>query len=155
MCNFYTQANCYFRPEKLELDNAKYNYHLSAVRVRSEHCIGYLKGRWGSLKGLRVSIKGEKGIQYATLWIIACIHLHAFAMQHERGDRLTTDRFYRQGTRYQKKQRHIERRWKRAHRRNANDIESALHEDDDVELLRGKIKREELKEVLYEYMTVN
>jgi len=25
--------------------------------------VGYLKGRWGSLRGLRVSIKGEKGIQ--------------------------------------------------------------------------------------------
>ena len=49
----------------------------------------------------------------------------------------------------------LERRWRRAHRRNASGIEEALNEDDDVGLLRGKIKREELKEVLFEYMGVN
>jgi len=123
--------------------------------VQSEHCIGYLKGRWGSLKGLRVSIKGKKGIQYATLWIITCIHLHAFAMQHERGEGVTRDKFYRRGRMYQKKQRHFERQWKRARRRNINQIENTLDEDDDVGLLQGKIKREELKEVLFEYMGVN
>ncbi len=56
---------------------------------------------------------------------------------------------------YQKKQRHFERQWKRAHRRNINQIENTLDEDDDVGLLQGKIKREELKEVLFEYMGVN
>ncbi|KAF8804572.1 hypothetical protein BYT27DRAFT_7106895, partial [Phlegmacium glaucopus] len=74
--------------------NAKYNYHLSAVRVRSEHCVGYVKSRWGSLRGLCVSIKGEKGIQYAMLWIIACIHLHSFAMQHKRGEDLSKNNFF-------------------------------------------------------------
>ena len=56
---------------------------------------------------------------------------------------------------YQKKQRHFERQWKRARRRNINQIENTLDEDDDVGLLQGKIKREELKEVLFEYMGVN
>lgn len=76
-------------------------------------------------------------------------------MQHERGDGLTADKFYKRGRRYQKQQQSLERRWRRARRRNASGIEEALDEDDDVGLLRGKIKREELKEVLFEYMSVN
>jgi len=123
--------------------------------VQSEHCVGYLKGRWGSLKGLRVSIKGEKGVQYATLWIIACIHLHAFAMRHEQGEGLTRDRFYRNGRRYQKKQQRLEREWKRDHRRNMDRAETILNEDEDIGLLRGKIKREELKEALFNYIHVD
>ncbi|KAJ3502372.1 hypothetical protein NLJ89_g8916 [Agrocybe chaxingu] len=67
----------YKKPEKLTWDNTTHNYHVSAVRVCSEHCVGYLKGRWSSLRGLRVAINNSAGLQYATLWIIACIHLHA------------------------------------------------------------------------------
>ncbi|KAF8801585.1 hypothetical protein BYT27DRAFT_7226771 [Phlegmacium glaucopus] len=141
----------YKKPEKLELNNAKYNYHLSAVWVCSEHCVGYVKGRWGSLRGLRVSIKGEKGIQYAMLWIITCIHLHAFAMQHKQGEDLSKNEFFQRGKRYQKEQQHLERRWQRDQRENITQIEDALNVDDDVELLRGKIKRE-LKEKLFDYM---
>lgn len=120
--------------------------------MRSEHCVGYVKGRWASLRGLRVSIKGERGIQYATLWIITCIHLHAFAMRHERGEDLSRDKFFRRGRRYQKKQRHIERRWRRDRQENMTNIEDGLDVDDDVELLQGKIKRETLKEELFKYM---
>lgn len=122
--------------------------------MRSEHCVGYVKGRWASLRGLRVSIKGEKGIQYATLWVIACIHLHAFAMRHERGEDMSKDKFYQRGRKYQKKQRRLERRWRRNRHENMANIEGALDDDDDVELLQGKIKRETLKERLFEYMNV-
>jgi hypothetical protein len=120
--------------------------------VRSEHCVGYVKGRWASLRGLRVSIKGEKGIRYAILWIIACIHLHAFAMRHERGEDMSKDKFYQRGQRYQKKQRCLERRWQRDCQENMANVEGALDADDDVELLQGKIKREMLKEELFEHM---
>jgi hypothetical protein len=53
------------------------------VRIRSEHAIGFLKGRFQSLKNLRVSIKDEKTHKFATYWIAACIGVHAFAMQRE------------------------------------------------------------------------
>jgi hypothetical protein len=32
------------RPVKLIPDNKTYNYHVSAVCIHSEHCIGFLKG---------------------------------------------------------------------------------------------------------------
>ena len=68
---------------------------------------------------------------------------------------MTRDRFYRKGRRYQKKQQHLEREWKRDRRRNMDRAETALNEDEDVELLRGKIKREELKEALFNYIHVD
>lgn len=39
----------YIRPEKDTPENTRYNYYVSAVRIRSEHCMGFLKGRWSSL----------------------------------------------------------------------------------------------------------
>ncbi|KAJ6538041.1 hypothetical protein B0H19DRAFT_1270413 [Mycena capillaripes] len=57
------------------------------VRIRSEHAIGFLKGRFQSLKSLRVSIKDKKTHKFATYWIAACIGVHAFAMQREEVER--------------------------------------------------------------------
>ena len=53
------------------------------VRIRSEHAIGFLKGRFHSLKNLRLAIKDANGHKLATYWIAACITVHAFAMQCE------------------------------------------------------------------------
>jgi hypothetical protein len=53
------------------------------VRIRSEHAIGFLKGRFQSLKHLRLSITNEGSHVLATYWIAACIGLHSFAMQQE------------------------------------------------------------------------
>jgi hypothetical protein len=140
------------RPEKDDPDNAKFNYHVSAVRIRSEHCVGFVKGRWSSLKGLRVAINGEKGLQYASLWIVACINLHAFAMKHEDGNFISRDHFYKKGRKYRKKQRKLEKEWRAERQRVANEEEEELDADDDTGLLEGKIKREELKEKLFEYI---
>jgi hypothetical protein len=74
-----------FRSEKLQQRNAIHNYHVSAVRVQSEHCVSFSKGRWSSLQSLHVAINNVKLLQFATLWIIECIHLHAFAMKHKEG----------------------------------------------------------------------
>ncbi|KAF9235925.1 hypothetical protein BU15DRAFT_18629, partial [Melanogaster broomeanus] len=60
-----------------------YNYYVSKVHIRSEHAIGYLKGTWQSLRGLRVRLDHEAHIQYACLWIITCIHLHSFTLGHQ------------------------------------------------------------------------
>lgn len=60
---------------------------MSMVRIRSEHAIGFLKGRFQSLKGLRVRIKDKNSHQFATYWVAACIGIHAFAMQCEAEER--------------------------------------------------------------------
>jgi hypothetical protein len=61
----------------------EFNNHVSMLRIRSEHAIGFLKGRFHSLKGLRVRILDERSHKFATYWVAACIGLHAFAMQCE------------------------------------------------------------------------
>jgi len=53
------------------------------VRIRSEHAIGFLKGRFHSLKNLCVNITDKKSHILATYWVAACIGIHSFAMQHE------------------------------------------------------------------------
>lgn len=83
-------------------DNDIFNNHVSMVRIRSEHAIGFLKGRFQSLKNLRVTINNASTHKIATYWIAACIGLHAFAMQCEKdeyGDDIdfTVDPFVREG----------------------------------------------------------
>jgi hypothetical protein len=51
--------------------------------IRSEHAIGFLKGRFQSLKNLRLHIKDQVSHVIATYWVAACIGVHAFAVQHE------------------------------------------------------------------------
>lgn len=67
--------------------NEEFNNHVSMVRIRSEHAIGFLKGRFHSLKGLRVHIKDEKTHKFATYWVAACVGVHSFAMQCEEEER--------------------------------------------------------------------
>ena len=49
----------YKKPERDLPDNEFYNNHVSMVRIRSEHAIGFLKGRFASLKHLRIHIKNK------------------------------------------------------------------------------------------------
>jgi len=60
-----------------------FNKHVSKLRIRSEHAIGYLKGRFQSLKGLRVLIDSSDAHIIATYWVAACIGIHSFALRHE------------------------------------------------------------------------
>ena len=64
-------------------ENRDFNYALSRVRIRSEHTIGYLKGRFQSLKELRVKINNCKDMRFASCWIQVCIILHAFVIDFE------------------------------------------------------------------------
>ncbi|KAF7297511.1 DDE Tnp4 domain-containing protein [Mycena indigotica] len=64
-------------------DNTTFNNHVSYVRVKSEHCIGFVKGRLQSLKGLRLTINNEADHIYATQWIMACVVVHNFVLLHE------------------------------------------------------------------------
>ncbi|CAK5263861.1 unnamed protein product, partial [Mycena citricolor] len=77
----------YKQPASLELGNEEFNNHVSMVRIRSEHAIGFLKGRFQSLKGLRVSIKDERTHKLATYWVAACVAVHSFAMDCEQEER--------------------------------------------------------------------
>ncbi|KAF7309345.1 DDE Tnp4 domain-containing protein [Mycena indigotica] len=70
-------------PEREVPDNMIFNNHVSYVRVRSEHCISFLKGRQQSLKGLRLHITNKADHKYATQWIMACVTVHNFALLHE------------------------------------------------------------------------
>ncbi|KAF5329182.1 hypothetical protein D9611_013194 [Ephemerocybe angulata] len=73
----------YKKPDSEEADNTIYNNHLSHLRIRSEHAIGFLKGRFQSLKGLRVDITSAKTHQFAVYWVLSCIAIHAFAIASE------------------------------------------------------------------------
>jgi hypothetical protein len=62
----------------------------------SEHCGGYIKGCWESLQNLCIHINNEKNLQYAVLWVIACIALHAFTIDHK-DTKVSMDTFLIQG----------------------------------------------------------
>jgi hypothetical protein len=141
-----------FRPEKDEDNNNTFNYYVSKVRVHSEHCVGFLKGRWQSLHGLRVRINQPTHLQYATLWITTCVLLHAFAMEHEGGIDLSADQFYQKGRelmqceRAERENRLVERE------RHATASQEEWEVARDIELLEGKLKREELKKALFSHL---
>lgn len=125
---------------------------MSKVRIRSEHCVGFLKGRWPSLRGLRVRINNEKSLQYATLWITTCIHLHMFAIDHEDGAFVSGDTFLKQGLKIMREERNMQREWEVKHAEHAAEMEGECEETHDISLLEGKVKREELKEELFKYL---
>lgn len=56
--------------------NTLFDIQVSRLRVRSEHCIGELKGRFQCLRGLRVSINSYEDHIGALNWITVAIILH-------------------------------------------------------------------------------
>lgn len=61
----------------------KFNYHLSKLRVVSEHCLGMMKMRFQSLRGLRGAINGVRDMGRLNLWIMACAVLHNYLLDEE------------------------------------------------------------------------
>jgi hypothetical protein len=57
-------------------DNRRLNKHLSYVRLRAEHTIGHLKGRFQSLRGIPTVIRSKKDHTFVVLWIRCCVILH-------------------------------------------------------------------------------
>ncbi|KAJ7718732.1 hypothetical protein B0H16DRAFT_1599621 [Mycena metata] len=55
-------------PARELADNEVFNKHVSRLRIRSEHAIGFLKGRFHS-------------------WVAACVGIHAYAMRCEEEER--------------------------------------------------------------------
>ncbi len=130
-------------------ENRDFNYALSKVRIRSEHAIGYLKGRFQSLKELRIRINNAQDMSYASCWIQACIVLHAFALDME----LETDEAWLEdGVVWERQQRENDRR-----QQLQDEIELASTNREDVSghsstrqrdraLREGKLRREQLKQ---------
>ncbi|KAK9482033.1 hypothetical protein V1527DRAFT_486081 [Lipomyces starkeyi] len=73
----------YRYPENEARENGIFNFTLSAIRVRSEHCNLYLKGRLRPLQELRIMVDSVKKLKFAALWIRACIIIHSVALIHE------------------------------------------------------------------------
>ncbi|MBW0562297.1 hypothetical protein O181_102012 [Austropuccinia psidii MF-1] len=61
--------------------NSDFNYCLSKSHVRNEHKIGILKGKWASLKKMRLKLNGEQDIIPYVIWIKACCILHNMLSQ--------------------------------------------------------------------------
>ena len=49
-----------YKQPSLRTENKIFNYYVSKVRVRSEHAMEFLKGRFSSLRGLRQAIQDER-----------------------------------------------------------------------------------------------
>jgi hypothetical protein len=64
------------RPASLDPANAIFDRVLAQLRVRSEHCMGALKGRFQCLRGLRVNINSNSDHANALNWITVAIILH-------------------------------------------------------------------------------
>jgi hypothetical protein len=56
------------------------------VRVKSEHAMGYLKGRFSSLRGLRQQIDDTRDHKRALAWVKTCIVIHTLVSFVEEGD---------------------------------------------------------------------
>lgn len=87
-----TVVPCFKKPPHSQLTDQQhaFNYELSKLRVRNEHCIGLLKGRFQSLKGLRLRLRHEEDGKRIVAWIRACAILHnlclGFIDDEEDGD---------------------------------------------------------------------
>ncbi|KAF8581901.1 hypothetical protein K439DRAFT_1352693, partial [Ramaria rubella] len=126
-------------PDKDLPENAKYNYYVSRVRVRSEHCVGFLKGWWSSLHGLRLHIDRPTHIRFATIWVSACIVLHNFAMLHEAeesdGGDIELNEFFRKGLGLLDEER---RNWEAQDASHENGVvERDADRGHDIDLIRG------------------
>ena len=71
------------RNGELSREQKRFNYRLSTVRVRAEHAIGLLKGRFQSLRELRIQIGTHELHRFAILWVRCCIILHNLIIQYE------------------------------------------------------------------------
>lgn len=57
------------------------------LHIHSEHAIGFLKGRFSSLKSLPINITNAKTHKFSTYWIAAAIGIHNFALDCEAEER--------------------------------------------------------------------
>ena len=53
-----------------------FNMKLAVSRVRIEHAIGILKGRWGSLREMRMQLRNKSEFEFFNKWVVVCVMLH-------------------------------------------------------------------------------
>lgn len=71
------------QPASNDPRNAKFDGAVAHLRVRSEHTMGALKGRWQCLRGLRVAINSPRDHVLACRWITTAIILHNICIEAE------------------------------------------------------------------------
>lgn len=71
------------KPASLDPKNALFDKTVAHLRVRSEHCMGALKGRFQCLRGLRVTINSNTDHYSACQWITIAIILHNMVIDIE------------------------------------------------------------------------
>ena len=54
--------------------------------MKSEHAMGYIKGQFCSLRGLRQQIDNSRDHELALVWVKTCIIIHTLVSVIEQGD---------------------------------------------------------------------
>jgi Arc/MetJ-type ribon-helix-helix transcriptional regulator len=75
-----------------------------------------------------------------------------FAMDHEDGTFISRDRFLRQGLKIMRQEKAMREEWEAEQVAHAEILETEREVSQDIGLLEGKLKREELKEELFTYL---
>jgi hypothetical protein len=63
--------------------NALFDKFVAHLRIRSEHCMGALKGQFQCLRGLRININSKRDHHFACRWITIAIILHNLIIDFE------------------------------------------------------------------------
>lgn len=71
------------KPASLIHNNMRFDKAVASLRVRSEHTMGVLKGRWQCLRGLRRLINSNADHVSACNWITVTIILHNLVIDLE------------------------------------------------------------------------
>ncbi|KAF8590107.1 hypothetical protein K439DRAFT_1331371, partial [Ramaria rubella] len=137
----------YKRPDKDIPENGHYNYYVSRVCVCSGHCVGFLKGRWSSLHGLRLHIDNPTHIRFTVIWVTTCIVLHNFALLHEAEESTGVDvelnEFFHDSLELLEDEQRDREAWD-----GMVDEEEAA----DMQLIQGRLRHENLKQQLFDHL---
>ena len=79
----YFMLTPYRQPAASIPHNHLYNVLLSSPRQAIEHVNGLLKGRFQSLKGIRIQIKKKEDFKQFVDWIVACLVLHNMFLRYK------------------------------------------------------------------------
>ena len=64
------------RGQPIPSNNLNFNTLLAKPRIKSEHCISLLKGRFPWLRNIRIRIRGRKDLRRIVEHVRACVVLH-------------------------------------------------------------------------------
>ena len=67
--------------QRQSIERTLFNTKVASIRIHVEHCIGILKARFQSLKGLCLKIESKEQLQKCVFWIRTCCILHNFLLE--------------------------------------------------------------------------